>query len=157
MYWIDPLGLDNIHVLPSIIPTGNTTYPNWICTTNKWGIPTGCYPGSTKPDKKRPACKDGCPEILPGTYPFKRKENFPYNPRPGKRQFPALRLGNDGTVPTREPNPNQDGLNEMQGAWLHPGGEDRTQSEGCLTLNPKYWSEFMQNFPKGSSGDITIW
>ena len=155
LYWIDPSGLNNVHVLPSIIPTGDSTYPNWIIPTNDWGFPTGAYPGSTKPDPNRPACKpEGCPEILPGTYPFK-VEQFPRYPKPGQPQYPAPRLGNDGTVPSRGPNPNQGGKSIITGTSLHKGGKRSTGSEGCLTLDPKYWDDFMKRI--GDSGDVIVW
>jgi RHS repeat-associated protein len=155
LYWIDPTGLGNIHVLPSIIPTGNPIYPNWMIPTNDWGFPTGAYPGSTKPDPQQPNCKNkDCPEILPGTYPYK-VTNFPITPRPNRPQIPAPRIGDDGTVPTRNPNPNQGGQSKATGVYLHPGGRTRTGSEGCLTLDPKYWDDFMKEI--SSSGNVKVW
>ena len=151
LYWIDPTGLD-VHVLPGLFPTGDRLYPRWFCTTNSWGIPTHCYPGSTKPDKSRPKCKNGCPEILPGTYPY-QAGNFPNNPDvPLKKKYPALQLG---TVPTTGPNPNNNNQSSMHGAWIHKGYNTMTGSEGCLTLSPKFWDDFFKN--AGSSGHATIW
>jgi len=96
-----------------------------------------------------PNCKNkNCPEILPGTYPYK-SGIFP-------KPLPALRLGNDGTVPTRNPNPNQNGNKFATGVWFHIGWKpDQTGSEGCLTLDPKYWNEFIRK--TGRSGNITVW
>jgi len=158
LYWIDPTGFGNIHVLPSIIPTGNPVYPNWIIPTNDWGFPTGAYPGSTKPDPKQPNCRNkNCPEILPGKYPFTMAP-FPRTPRPGREPIPAPLLGNDGTVPTREPNPNNNNQNSATGVRIHPGlpsSKGRTGSEGCLTLDPTFWDDFVKSI--GSSGNVTVW
>ena len=158
MFWTDPMGLNNIHVLPSWIPipTGNPIYPNWFCTTNSFGIPTDCFPGSTKPDPKQPNCQGkNCPEILPGTYPFTLA---PF-PRTGTPLLPAAPLlGNDGTVPTRAPNPNNGNQSSATGIRIHPGlpsEKRRTGSEGCLTLDPNYWDDFMKG--AGSGGNVTVW
>ena len=48
----------------------------------------------------------------------------------------------------------------MKGAWIHPGRPDtdnRTGSEGCLTIDPRYWDAFIKNFPKGSKGKAKTW
>ncbi len=169
LYWSDRTGLvedwmpgdqpldpgRRAHFLPRWIPTGDPNYPNWVLPTNHWGFPTGAYPGSTRPDKKQPKCQDkNCPEVLPGTYPF-TVEQFPYDGNvPAEKKYPALRLG---TVPSREPNPNNHGKSEITGAWGHRGCRDRTCSEGCLTLNPRFWDDFMSGLPLGTNGNATVW
>lgn len=65
-----------------------------------------------------------------------------------------LRLG---TVPTKAPNPNNENKKSATGVWIHPGGKNRTGSEGCLTIDPRYWDAFIKNFPKGSKGKLKIW
>jgi hypothetical protein len=156
LYWVDPTGLNNVHVLPALIPSGNPVYPNVVVITNDYGIPISIGKGSTKPDPKQPNCMNkNCPEILPGTYPF---TTAPF-PRTGTPRLPAAPLlGNDGTVPTRAPNPNNNNQNSATGIRIHPGlpsEKKRTGSEGCITLDPDYWSDFMKGV--GSSGNVTVW
>jgi hypothetical protein len=64
-------------------------------------------------------------------------------------------LGNDGTVPTRGPNPNNGNKNFATGIRIHPGSRRRTGSEGCLTIDPQFWDDFMRSI--GPSGKVTIW
>jgi RHS repeat-associated protein len=152
--WADPLGLKRVHVLPSWIPTFNPVYPNWFITFSDWWIPINASPGSTKPDPSRDICKKGCPEIESGTYPY-FVDKFPYREDvPEEKKYPAPRLG---TVPSQLPNPNNNNQKSMTGVWVHKGGRTSTGSEGCLTIDPKYWNDFMGNFPLGSKGNLTVW
>ena len=154
LFWIDPMGLENVHFLPTWLPTGNSTYPHWVMVTNDWYIPIDIARGSISPDLKMPACTRGCPTIKSGTYPF-QLDDFPRNlRRSGQKRYPALRLG---TVPSTAPNPNNNNQKIMTGIWIHRGGGDRTFSEGCLAIDPKDWADFMKNFPAGSSGKVIAW
>lgn len=126
-------------------------YPNVVVVTNDYGIPISIGTGSTKPDSKQSNCTNkDCPQILPGTYPFKAGQ-FPNDPKVEKK-IPALELG---TVPTIRPNPNNYNKMSATGVWIHSGGRERTFSEGCLTIDPKYWADFLKN--AGSNGDATVW
>jgi hypothetical protein len=136
----------SIHVLPVWMSSGNSVYSNTVMTMQGW-VPTGFYPGSTLPDPDMPRCSKGCPQILPGRYPFQKK-NY-------KGNYPALEINGGGYVATIGQNPNQSGKQVMNGAWFHRGWPKRRYSEGCLTLDPDYYDSFIDNV--GQTGNITVW
>ncbi len=151
----DPLGLNSVHFLPSWIPTGNSVYPNWVVTFNNFGLPINLSRGSINPDPNRQACQPrGCPTIQSGYNYTYNQGLFPNNPRPGQSRYPALFLG---TVPSIAPNPNNNNLSLITGAWIHRGGQNGTGSQGCLTISPNNWNNFISNFPQNSSGRVLVW
>jgi RHS repeat-associated protein len=175
-FWSDALGLNDVHIITSPLSPANglfppyltpmpldgtvpsPLYPDRVITVDDLGIPIAEHRGSTMPDSRQPACQNkNCPRILPGIHPF-RVEMFPHEPRVSimfKRQYPALYLG---TVPTIEPDPNNGDQMEMNGAWLHHGlGLIRNGSEGCPTLDPRYWDDFMRNHSLGETGKVYVW
>jgi RHS repeat-associated protein len=112
----------------------------------------GPYKGSTEPDQSRKACTKGCPQVSEGRFSYK-PGLFPSNPRPNQTRYRALRLG---TVPSLAPNPNNGGRSAITGTWVHRGGRSSTGSEGCLTIDPLDWADFISRFPKGTSGYVEV-
>jgi hypothetical protein len=75
--------------------------------------------------------------------------------RPNQTRYTALNLG---TTATTGPNPNNPNKKpQMDGVWVHRGGVSGTGAEGCLTIDPTQWPNFISNFPKGTQGFVEVY
>lgn len=164
LIWIDAYGLYDVHIyIDNEHPTGNTIYPAWVIVTdpdNNNEVVGGPFKGSKKPDQSRDKCKGKCTEIAIGVYNYSVGP-FPTNlpkPKPGKKlrkRYPALRLG---TVPSVGPNFKHNDNYILTGVWFHKGSIASTSAEGCLTLDPKSWDNFIKTIHNGgNSGDVYVY
>jgi hypothetical protein len=42
------------------------------------------------------------------------------------------------------------------GVWVHTGYRTGTYAQGCLTISPTHWSDFISNFNLGDRGTIKV-
>lgn len=113
--------------------------------------------GSTLPNRFLYYLDKNRPIVAPGEYKFnvKRSDKF----------TKALCLNEGSFIDTINPNPHNQNHYIANGIWVHKGrskGPIRG-SEGCITIDPKNWNEFIKLFPnvedwkeKGYQGKIII-
>jgi len=113
--------------------------------------------GSTLPNRFLYYVDKNRPIVEPGEYKFDVERSS----KLGK----ALRLNGGKYVGTINPNPNKHNQYLADGIWIHSGRKKGPVkgSEGCLTINPGNWNEFMKLFPgpenwkkNGCKGKIVI-
>lgn len=92
-----------------------------------------------------------CPSIKDGVYSYVADKGT-YGKEP-ERRYLMLRIG---TVPTQGPNPAHNGQYIATGVWVHRGGQDRTYSQGCLTVSPINYSDCISNFSRGTHGSVSV-
>jgi RHS repeat-associated protein len=128
---------------------GGDLYARRIFVQNAEGHTIATYSGSIEPDLNRVNCADGCPTIAVGTHAISAQDRVKYGGT-------ILVVGNNGTVPTAGPNPNQGGNSFATGVYVHTGFPGFTGAEGCLTVNPAQWKSFISHFPTGTRGTLNV-
>ncbi len=128
---------------------GGGLYDRMVFVLDSDGQVIANYRGSVDPDLARKNCANGCPTIATGTHAISAEDRTKYGGT-------VLVVGNNGTVPTEGPNPNQKGRNFATGVYVHTGYRTTTGAEGCLTINPAHWKSFISHFPTGTRGTLTV-
>lgn len=91
------------------------------------------------------------PGVESGTYTYR------YSDTGHHQTDPALQLNNNGQVPTRGPNPNQNNQSFADFIHVHEGDSARNRgSAGCPTVQPSDSSRFFSSFSEGETGRITV-
>jgi hypothetical protein len=128
---------------------GSALYDRTVFVLDADGLVVATYRGSIDFDPGRANCANGCPTIADGIHAFSAEPRHKYGSI-------VLVLGDNGTVPTAGPNPNQGGRSIATGVYIHTGYLNTTGAEGCLTINPAQWRSFISHFPRGTRGTVTI-
>jgi hypothetical protein len=128
---------------------GGGLYDRMVFVLDGEGLVVATYRGSIDPDLARANCANGCPTIAAGTHAITAADRQKYGGT-------ILVVGNNGTVPTEGPNPNQGGKSFATGVYVHTGYRTTTGAEGCLTINPAQWKAFISHFPTGARGTLTV-
>jgi hypothetical protein len=96
--------------------------------------------GSTLPNRFLYRLDKNRPIIASGEYKFDVKSSDKFSK--------ALRLSEGGFIDTINPNPRNHNHYIANGIWVHKGSKGPIRgSEGCITIDPKNWDEFIKLFP----------
>ena len=128
---------------------GGGIYDRLVMVTDADGLLIGQYLGSIDPDTRQLNCANGCPTIAGGSYDISAAYRSKYNGT-------VLVVGNNGIVPTDGPNPNQGYQSFATGVYVHTGYLSGTFAEGCLTISPGSFNQFISQFPRGWSGTLQV-